>query len=102
MSELMTENELDCAIAALPHEKVTKELIDSRIDKVEYLVLPGSTVTICNIVMVNGFSMRGESACVDERNFNLEIGKALAYKDAYSKIWAYEGYLLAERKYTGG
>ncbi len=100
MSRTMTEEQLDSAIANRPYEKVTKEGIEARITKVDYLVLPNSTVTLCNIVLENGYSVRGESACVDARNFNLEIGQNLAYKDAFSKLWALEGYLLAERKFT--
>lgn len=99
MSMTMTEDQLDSAIANRPHEKVTKEGIEARILKSDYMVLPNSTVTMCNIVLENGYSVRGESACVDPRNFNLEIGQNLAYKDAFAKLWALEGYLLAERRY---
>jgi hypothetical protein len=95
----MTQEQLDSAIANRPHEKVTKEGIESRIAKTDYLVLPNSTVTLCNIVLDNGYSVRGESACVDSRNFNMEIGQNLAYKDAFAKLWALEGYLLAERRF---
>ena len=89
---------LDAAIAAQPYPKVTKDSIEAKIAKVDYLVLPDSTVTLCNITMKNGFSVRGESACVDPRNFNVEIGKGLAHKDAFGKLWAFEGYLLAEHR----
>jgi hypothetical protein len=89
---------LDAAIAAQPFEKVTKASIEAKIAKVDYIVLPDSTVTLCNITMQNGFSVRGESACVDARNFNVEIGKGLAYKQAFDKLWPLEGYLLAERR----
>lgn len=89
---------LDAAIEALPFEKVTKTSIEAKIAKVDYIVLPDSTVTLCNITMKNGFSVRGESACVDPRNFNVEIGKGLAYKHAFGMLWPLEGYLLAERR----
>lgn len=92
----MNDQELNAAIDALTFPKVTKESIEARIAKVDYLTLPESTVTICSITMVNGFSVRGESACVDKRNFNQEIGNELAYKDAFGKLWAFEGYLLAD------
>lgn len=89
---------LDDAIASRPFEKVTREGIERRIDDVGYMTI-GATVTICNITLNNGYSVRGESACVDPGNFNLEIGQSLAYKDAFSKLWALEGYLLAERRF---
>lgn len=99
MSMTMTTEQLDAAIASRPYEKVTKEGMEARISNTDYMVLPNSTVTMCNITLENGYSVRGESACVDARNFNLEIGKNLAYKDAFQKLWALEGYLLAERKF---
>jgi hypothetical protein len=90
---------LDTAIAAQPHEKVTKASIEGRIARVDYVVA-WEKVTICNITLVNGFSVRGESACVDPRNFNFEIGKSLSYKQAFDSLWLLEGYLLAERRYV--
>ena len=92
----MNDSQLNEAINARPFPKVTKESIEKRIDKVDYMVLPNSTVTICNITLVNGFSVRGESACVDSRNFDMDIGRQIAYRDAFSKLWQLEGYLLAE------
>ena len=98
MQPTLKDKSLIKAIAAQPFEKVTKESIEAKIAKVDYLVLPESTVTLCNITLKNGYSVRGESACVDPRNFNVEIGKGLAYKQAFDNLWPLEGYLLAERR----
>lgn len=95
----MNDQELESAIAAQPHEKVTKDSIEARIGAVDFFVLPNSTVTVCNITMVNGFSVRGEAACVDPRNFNMEIGREIARRNAFDKLWQLEGYLLAERRF---
>lgn len=95
----MNDQELNEAIAARPAEKVTKESIEARIANVEYMVLPNMMVTLCNIVLVNGFSVRGESACVYPENFDAKIGRELAYRDAFGKLWKFEGYLLAERRF---
>jgi hypothetical protein len=51
------------------------------------------------ITLENGYSVRGESACVDPTNFNKEIGENFAYEDAVRKIWPLEGYLLKEQMY---
>lgn len=80
-----------------PAPRVTQEYIRERIASVEYQRWPGTNVTICMITMVNGFSVRGESACVSARNFDEKIGQEIAYLDAFEKLWALEGYLLAER-----
>ncbi len=96
----MNDAVLSQTIADLPHDKVTAAGIEKRITGVTYMVLPDSTVTICNVLLENGFSVRGEAACVDPRNFNMEIGRNLAYKDAFGKLWDFEGYLLAERRFA--
>lgn len=99
MEPVMSGKELADAIENRPFPKVTKDSIEAKIAKVDYLVLPDSTVTLCNITLKNGYSVRGESACVDPRNFNVEIDKALAYKKAFDGLWPLEGYLLAEQRF---
>lgn len=79
--------------------RVTNQSIDARIDKVEYQRLPGTTLTICIITMVNGFTVTGESACVDPDEYNQERGEEIAYENAFQKLWPLEGYLLKERLY---
>jgi hypothetical protein len=79
--------------------RVTNQSIDARIDKVEYHRIPNSTMTICVITMVNGFSVTGESACVDPNEYNKERGEEIAYENAFEKLWPLEGYLLKERLY---
>lgn len=95
----MNNETLEAAIAAQPYEKVTKEGIEARIKSVDYFVLPNSTTTICSITLENEYSVRGESACVDPRNFNMDIGRSIAYRNAFDKLWSLEGYLLAERRF---
>lgn len=79
--------------------RVTKESIEAKITEVRYIVIPETTVTICIITLQNGYSVRGESACVDPANFNKELGEKYSYEDAFKKIWPLEGYLLKERVY---
>lgn len=96
---MMSNDEANEKIAAERYPRVTKELMNERIKSVKYMVLPDTTVTICNIMLDNGYSVRGESACVDKRNFNLEIGEKLAYEDAYRKLWPLFGFVLAENNF---
>lgn len=79
---------------------VTAEYMQKRIKSVDYLRIPDSTVTICHIVLSNGFSVRGESACVNPDNFEESVGRKIAYDNAFDKIWQLEGYLLAEQIYS--
>ena len=55
------------------------------------------TLTFCVLILKNGFTVTGESACASPENFDAEIGKKIAYKNAREKIWQLEGYLLKEK-----
>ena len=76
---------------------VTAGDIHAKIKKTEFIVLPGTTVTICNLTLENGYSVRGESACVSPENFNQALGEKYAFEQAFEKIWALEGYLLKQK-----
>lgn len=58
-----------------------------------------SLVTICIIILENGFKVEGVSACVDPANYNEEVGRNCAYENAFEKIWEIEGYLLRQSMY---
>lgn len=54
-------------------------------------------LTLCVLVLKNGFTVTGESACVDMANFDADIGRNMARANAVNKIWQLEGYLLKQR-----
>lgn len=60
---------------------------------------PLNLLTFCVLVLRNGFTVTGESACASPENFNAEIGRAIARKNAVEKIWPLMGYQLRERLY---
>lgn len=78
--------------------KITRATICERIRLVQYYNWPGTTVTECLITLDNGFSVTGQSACVDPAMFERKLGERLAYDDAFNKIWQLEGYRLAEEQ----
>lgn len=55
---------------------------------------PGTRVTVCCVVLKNGFSVVGQSHCVDPANFNVGIGRSIAQADALEKV----GQFLAFRR----
>jgi hypothetical protein len=91
---------------------VTKESIREKIKSVYYLNAGAalammdkideadkanlSLVTICIIILENGFKVEGVSACVDPANYNEDIGRECAYENAFNKIWELEGYMLRQ------
>lgn len=74
--------------------RITPADIEAVIKEVAYHRL-SETLTVCVITLVNGFTATGESACVSPENFNEQIGRDIAYRNAVQKIWMLEGYVLA-------
>lgn len=77
--------------------RLTPEMIDNVIKGTTFTNLPSGKCVICEITLKNGFTVRGESACVSPENFDQEIGNDIAFKNARNKIWQLEGYLLQEK-----
>jgi hypothetical protein len=51
-------------------------------------------LTFCVLTLKNGFTVTGQSACADPKNFDPEIGKKIARGDAIRQIWPLMGYEL--------
>lgn len=82
----------------MPATKVEPADLEAAIRNEAYHVLPDTTVTVCVLTLDNGYSVRGESACVDPANFNEAIGREYARKDAINKLWPLLGFRLADRR----
>lgn len=54
-------------------------------------------LTFCVLVLRNGFTVTGESACASPENFDEAIGRKIAHENARSKIWPLLGYALRDR-----
>jgi len=54
-------------------------------------------LTFCVLVLRNGFTVIGESACASPENFDAEIGKKIARQNAEQKIWPLMGYALKQQ-----
>lgn len=93
--------------AAAVAPRVTEEMVKDNIAAVNYFTAADGVnmtdapthpahrlLTFCIIVLKNGFTVTGESACASPANFNKEIGESIAYQQAFNKIWALMGYEL--------
>jgi hypothetical protein len=58
---------------------------------------PLPLLTFCVLVLKNGFTVTGESACASPENFDAEIGRKIARQNAVQKIWSLMGYELKQR-----
>ena len=58
-------------------------------------------LTFCVLVLRNGFTVTGESACASPENFSAEIGRRIARENAVNKVWPLLGFRLRD-KLSGG
>ena len=54
-------------------------------------------LTFCVLVLRNGFTVTGESACASPENFNAELGRKIARENAVAKVWPLMGYELRSK-----
>lgn len=59
-------------------------------------------LSICLLVLKNGFTVIGKSAPASPENFKAELGKKLAYEDAVRQIWPLMGFSLRDRLMAEG
>jgi hypothetical protein len=79
-------------------DRVTPTRIEEVIKKEEFHKLT-DTLTLCVLTLENGFTVTGESACTDPKNYDKKIGEELSRNKAVEKIWPLEGYLLKQELY---
>ena len=58
-------------------------------------------LTFCVLVLRNGFTVTGESACASPENFDAEVGRKIARQNAVNKVWPLMGYELRSRLAAG-
>lgn len=59
-----------------------------------------SLLTFCVLVLQNGFTIVGTSACVSPENFEAEIGRKVARQNAVQQMWSLMGYELKNKLST--
>lgn len=54
-------------------------------------------LTFCVLVLKNGFTVTGESACASPENFDAEVGCKIARANAVNKVWPLLGFRLRDQ-----
>ena len=96
-STLETGEALAASVQKTPN-RITLQDLKAKVVEEEYFN-PSSMphLTICVVILRNGFSLVGKSAPADPANFDAEVGRKFAFDDALRQLWTLEGYLLRER-----
>lgn len=78
---------------------VTQEQIDTMLKEAEYFIEHRIFGKQCIVVakIYNGFTIVGESACVDPNIYDEKIGLELALDDIERQLWMLEGYKLQNK-----
>ena len=63
---------------------------------------PLDLLTFCVLVLRNGFTVTGESACASPENFDAEIVSNIARQNAVQKILPLMGYALKQQLHDAG
>ena len=98
MNDLEVEARLD--YLGLNENRVTLRQIQSKVKEELYYNFPGTTTTVCCLILENGYSVIGSSSCTNMENFQEDLGKSISKENAINKIWELEGYLLKEKLNT--
>lgn len=87
--------DLEAKIASQHFINGSSLLVEGAIEEGEKEAL--ELLTICVLVLRNGFTLIGKSAPASPENFNQELGEKFSREDALRQLWPMEGYLLREK-----
>ena len=99
----ITPGDIEAAIASEHYFTAGEGIAGRCYREVSTLHSPQSLelLTFCVLVLKNGFTVTGESACASPENFDAEIGRNIARQNAVAKVWPLMGYELRS-KLAGG
>lgn len=95
----ITPGDIEAAIASEHYFTAGEGIAGRCYREVSTLHSPQSLelLTFCVLVLKNGFTVTGESACASPENFDAEIGRNIARQNAVQKIWPIMGYELRSK-----
>lgn len=83
-------------------DSLTIDDVNKVIKKEQYHHFPGTTMTVCCLELQNGFTVTGESACVNPDDFNEAVGKRYAREMAVGKVFDCEAYMMKQKHFCFG
>lgn len=76
--------------------KLTPQDLENQIKEKTYFRI-SETGILCVLTLQNGYTVNGDSGCIDPQIFDEEIGKKIAYENAFEKLWQILGYGVKQR-----
>ena len=87
--------DIEAAISGVYYTTANRALSDEALS-IEHLA-PLSIMTICVVVMRNGFVVIGNSAPASPENFNPDLGRKFAYEQCIRQLWPLMGFALRDK-----
>ena len=94
MTDMTIEQEIQAKADKAPRVKPAD--VKAEIVGETFTLLPSGRVTVCELTLKNGFTVRGESAVVFVENFDAEIGRKVARENAEKEVWQLLGFRLRD------
>ncbi|XAI95086.1 hypothetical protein [Leptolyngbya phage Lbo-JY12] len=83
--------------------KVTFEQVEALLDSCEVQeAIFWDKELVVSYRLPNGFTVLGRGACVDPKNFDIEIGRTVARQQASDVVWLLLGYELQNKLHNEG
>ena len=96
----VTPADIEADIASEHYFTAAEGLAGSECDGTSVVSVGGgplSLLTFCVLVLKNGFTVTGESACASPENFDAELGRKIARQNAVNKVWPLLGFRLRDQ-----
>lgn len=78
---------------------ISDQTIEKRITSVSYAVLPKGAVTVCTVVLDNGYTVWGACACSMPEANDPAVAEQCAYQEALRTLRTLFGFLATECQY---
>lgn len=82
----------------MEENSITQKDVDSFIAKIDTVKM-GDKTTVVQTTLKNGFVLTESSSCVDDGNFDMQIGKDCCIEQIKHNIWFLLGFLLQSAEY---
>ena len=99
----ITPDDIEANIASEHYFTGADGMYGATLDRIKMtdIPMPLRLLTFCVLVLKNGFTVTGESACASPENFDAAIGRKIARQNAVNKVWPLMGYELRSKLAEG-